>query len=71
MSALFLLMFSICLLQVLSMELYRNLALAAVCVFVVTLILIANIRTSVLVFICVAFTVVSTWSGMTNFVLAK
>jgi len=53
------------------MELYRNLALAAVCVFVVTLILIANIRTSVLVFICVAFTVVSTWSGMTNFVLAK
>ena len=71
MSALFLLMFSICLLQVLSMELYRNLALAAVCVFVVTLILIANIRTSVLVFICVAFTVVSTWPGMTNFVLAK
>jgi len=45
---------------VLKMELYRNLALAAVCVFIVTLVLIANLWTSVLVFVCVIFTVVRT-----------
>lgn len=44
--------------KVLQLELYRNLALAAVCVFVVTLILIANLWTSVLVFICVVCTVI-------------
>ncbi|KAL4236282.1 Patched domain-containing protein 3 [Mactra antiquata] len=44
--------------KVLKLELYRNLALAAVCVFVVTLVLIANFWTSVLVFICVVFTVI-------------
>ena len=44
--------------QVLQKELYRNLALAAACVFIVTLLLIANLWTSILVFTCVAFTVV-------------
>lgn len=44
--------------KVLKLELYRNLALAAICVFVVTLILIANFWTSVLVFICVVCTVI-------------
>ncbi|XP_052274727.1 patched domain-containing protein 3-like isoform X2 [Dreissena polymorpha] len=44
--------------KVLKLELYRNLLLAAVCVFVVTLILIANLWTSVLVFLCVVFTVI-------------
>ncbi|XP_052775684.1 patched domain-containing protein 3-like isoform X1 [Mya arenaria] len=44
--------------KVLKLELYRNLALAAVCVFVVTLILIANFWASILVFVCVVFTVV-------------
>ncbi|KAH3850234.1 hypothetical protein DPMN_092641 [Dreissena polymorpha] len=45
--------------KMLKLELYRNLLLAAVCVFVVTLILIANLWTSVLVFVCVVYTVVS------------
>ncbi|XP_052274743.1 uncharacterized protein LOC127874452 isoform X2 [Dreissena polymorpha] len=45
--------------KVLKLELYRNLWLAAVCVFVNTLILIANLWTSVLVFLCVFFTVIS------------
>ncbi|XP_060605204.1 patched domain-containing protein 3-like isoform X1 [Ruditapes philippinarum] len=44
--------------KVLKLELYRNLALAAICVFVVTLILIANFWTSILVFICVVCTVI-------------
>ncbi|XP_045159868.2 patched domain-containing protein 3-like isoform X1 [Mercenaria mercenaria] len=44
--------------KVLKLELYRNLALAAVCVFVVTLILIANFWTSLLVFFCVVCTVI-------------
>ncbi|RUS83328.1 hypothetical protein EGW08_008906 [Elysia chlorotica] len=44
--------------KVLQPELYRNLALAAVSVFVVTFVLIANLWTSTLVFICVFFTVV-------------
>ena len=43
--------------QVLQKGLYRNLALAAACVFIVTLLLIANLWTSTLVFTCVAFTV--------------
>ena len=41
------------------MELYRNLALAGACVFFVTLVLIANIWTSIIVFTCVIFTLVS------------
>ncbi|XP_060591012.1 patched domain-containing protein 3-like [Ruditapes philippinarum] len=44
--------------KVLKGELYRNLALAGVCVFIVTLLLIANLWTSILVFTCVAFTVI-------------
>ncbi|XP_053394032.1 protein patched homolog 1-like isoform X2 [Mercenaria mercenaria] len=44
--------------KVLKEELYRNLALAGVCVFIVTLLLIANLWTSILVFTCVAFTVI-------------
>jgi len=44
--------------KVLQDELYRNLLLAMISVFVVTLLLIANIRTSLIVFSCVIFTVV-------------
>ncbi|KAL4236787.1 Patched domain-containing protein 3 [Mactra antiquata] len=44
--------------KVLKGELYRNLALAGVCVFIVTLLLIANLWTSILVFSCVLFTVI-------------
>lgn len=40
-------------------ELYRNLGLAAACVFVVTLVLIANLWTSLLVFSCVIMTLVT------------
>ena len=45
--------------QILQQELYRNLLLAGVCVFIVTLLLIANFWTSVIVFTCVIFTLVS------------
>ncbi|XP_046328844.2 protein patched homolog 1-like isoform X1 [Haliotis rufescens] len=45
--------------KVIQLELYRNLGLAFACVFVVTLILIANFLTSVLVFTCVTFTLVN------------
>lgn len=45
--------------QVLQVELYRNLALAGACVFFVTLVLIANVLTSLIVFTCVIFTLVS------------
>ncbi|XP_052775868.1 protein patched homolog 3-like isoform X2 [Mya arenaria] len=44
--------------RVLKGELYRNLALAGLCVFIVTLLLISNLWTSILVFSCVAFTVI-------------
>ncbi|XP_048761748.2 protein patched homolog 1-like isoform X1 [Ostrea edulis] len=44
--------------KVLQVELYRNLALAGACVFFVTLILIANVLTSMIVFTCVIFTLV-------------
>ncbi|KAK3091271.1 hypothetical protein FSP39_018506 [Pinctada imbricata] len=44
--------------KVIQSELYRNLGLAAACVFVVTLILIANLWTSLMVFICVIMTLV-------------
>ncbi|XP_052280398.1 protein patched homolog 3-like isoform X3 [Dreissena polymorpha] len=44
--------------KVLKGELYRNLSLACVCVFLVTLLLIANLWTCILVFTCVLFTVV-------------
>ncbi|XP_078317578.1 patched domain-containing protein 3-like isoform X2 [Crassostrea virginica] len=44
--------------KVLQVELYRNLALAGACVFFVTLVLIANIWTSIIVFTCVIFTLV-------------
>jgi hypothetical protein len=40
-------------------ELYRNLLMAGGAVLVVTWILIANLLTSILVFLCVIFTVVS------------
>ncbi|XP_060075668.1 NPC intracellular cholesterol transporter 1-like, partial [Ylistrum balloti] len=42
--------------KVIQMELYRNLALAAVCVFIVCLVLIANLFTSLMVLSCVLFT---------------
>ncbi|XP_046544778.1 protein patched homolog 1-like isoform X1 [Haliotis rubra] len=44
--------------KVLLSELYRNLGLAGGCVLLVTLLLIANIWTSVLVFTCVVFTLI-------------
>ncbi|BFY99481.1 hypothetical protein BsWGS_02520 [Bradybaena similaris] len=43
--------------KVLQEELYRNLGMSAAAVFLVTLILIANLWTSLLVFICVVFTI--------------
>nr|XP_022315752.1 patched domain-containing protein 3-like isoform X2 [Crassostrea virginica] len=44
--------------KVIKSELFRNLGLAAACVFIVTLILIANLWTSLLVFSCVIMTLV-------------
>lgn len=44
--------------KVIREELLRNLGLALICVFIVTLILIANVRTSLLVFLCVLCTLV-------------
>ncbi|XP_052073825.1 NPC1-like intracellular cholesterol transporter 1 isoform X1 [Mytilus californianus] len=44
--------------KILQVELYRNLALAGVCVFIVTLLLIANLWTSLIVFTCVIFTLI-------------
>ena len=44
--------------KILQQELYRNLMLAGVCVFLVTLLLIANLQTSVVVFTCVIFTLI-------------
>ncbi|XP_060064761.1 patched domain-containing protein 3-like [Ylistrum balloti] len=44
--------------KILQRELYRNLLLAVICVFTVTLLLIANFRTSLIVFTCVIFTLV-------------
>lgn len=44
--------------KVIKNELFRNLGLAAACVFVVTLVLIANLWTSLLVFSCVIMTLV-------------
>ncbi|XP_068204799.1 patched domain-containing protein 3-like [Palaemon carinicauda] len=51
-------------------ELYRNMSLALIVVFIVTLILIASISTSILVLICVLFTLVDVgalmhWWGLT------
>ena len=43
-----------------SEELFRNMALALLAVFVVTLIVLANIWACLLVFTCVGFTLVST-----------
>jgi Ca2+/Na+ antiporter len=45
--------------QVIATELYRNVLLAMLVVFLVTFLIIANPLTSFLVFLCVAFTVVS------------
>ena len=45
--------------QVIASELYRNVLLAAVVIFFVTSVIIANPVTSCLVFLCVVFTVVS------------
>nr|KAG5711759.1 hypothetical protein BaRGS_023523 [Batillaria attramentaria] len=44
--------------RVIQEELYRNLGLACLCVFLVTLILIAHVGTSLMVFSCVVFTLV-------------
>ena len=45
--------------QVIAHELYRNLLLALVCVSVTTLILLANLKASLFVILCVLFTLVS------------
>lgn len=45
--------------QVISEELFRNMALALMAVFIVTLIVLANIWVCLLVFTCVGFTLVS------------
>ncbi|XP_061175023.1 protein patched homolog 1-like isoform X2 [Saccostrea echinata] len=52
--------------KVIKIELFRNLGLAAACVFVVTLILIANLWTSILVFSCVIMTLVDV-AGIMHF----
>ncbi|KAH9519679.1 hypothetical protein Btru_003303 [Bulinus truncatus] len=44
--------------KILLFELFRNLGMSAACVFAVTVILIANLWTSLLVFVCVIFTMV-------------
>ncbi|XP_056018910.1 NPC intracellular cholesterol transporter 1-like isoform X2 [Ostrea edulis] len=44
--------------KVIKSELFRNLGLASACVFVITLVLIANLWTSLLVFTCVIMTLV-------------
>lgn len=49
-------------------ELYRNLGLACLCVFIVTVILIAHVGTSLMVFLCVLFTLVSTAGVITTLV---
>ena len=45
--------------QVISEELFRNMALALMAVFLVTLVVLANIWTCLMVFSCVGFTLVS------------
>ncbi|XP_069127848.1 patched domain-containing protein 3-like isoform X2 [Argopecten irradians] len=52
--------------KVIQTELYRNLGLAALCVFVVCLILIANLFTSLMVLSCVIFTLLDV-GGMMHF----
>jgi len=44
--------------RIIGKELVRNLVLASVCVFIVTLFLIANLWTSIMVLTCVAFTLI-------------
>ena len=46
-------------LQVIKEELFRNMGLALLAVFIVTLIVLANLWTCLLVFTCVGFTLVS------------
>ncbi|KAK7100605.1 patched domain-containing protein 3-like [Littorina saxatilis] len=50
--------------RVIQEELYRNLGLACACVFLVTVILIAHIGTSIMVFFCVIFTLVDVAGSM-------
>ena len=52
--------------QAIATELYRNVLLAMLVVFLVTFLIIANPLTSLLVFFCVAFTVVSTASNFSK-----
>jgi hypothetical protein len=44
--------------EVIQIELYRNLGMALMCVFFMTLLLIANAATSMMVFLCVLMTLV-------------
>lgn len=44
--------------EVIAEELYRNIALAILCIFLTTLFLLANLRASILVLICVVFSLV-------------
>ncbi|KAL8581653.1 hypothetical protein ACOMHN_049209 [Nucella lapillus] len=50
--------------KVIQTELYRNLGLACLCVFIVTLILIAHVGTSLMVFSCVLLTLVDVAGSM-------
>ncbi|XP_076462610.1 patched domain-containing protein 3-like isoform X2 [Babylonia areolata] len=50
--------------KVIQTELYRNLGLACLCVFIVTLILIAHLGTSLMVFSCVLLTLVDVAGSM-------
>ncbi|XP_033736833.1 protein patched homolog 1-like [Pecten maximus] len=52
--------------KVIQVELYRNLGLAVLCVFIVCLVLIANLFTSLMVLSCVLFTLVDV-GGMMHF----
>ena len=45
--------------EIIGFELWRNLGLALVCVFVITLILLANIQICLMVLLCVTLTLVS------------
>ena len=44
--------------KVISFELWRNLVLAIICVFIITFVLLSNFKTSFLVLICVVFTLI-------------
>lgn len=52
--------------QVIESELYRNLGVSMLCIFITTLILLANIQASVLVMLCVVMTLVSVYVSLSS-----